>query len=287
MDGTTGSIRMAFFLNIVFTVIEIVGGFYTNSLAIISDAVHDLGDSLSLGLAWYLEKYSKRGKDQRYSYGYQRFSLVGALVNTIVLIIGSTLILTEAIPRLIHPEHSNAKGMVIFAIVGVVVNGLAVLRLRQHKSMNARVVMWHMLEDVLGWVAVLGVGITLMFTDVHILDPLLSILITLYVLYNVVRNLKKTVGLFMQAVPEDVDIEKFEDKMRGIAKVQSTHHTHVWSLDGEHHVLSTHVVVDEDTSNEEAVQIKCEIKAMTEAMDVEHITIEIERADEQCTMDES
>jgi cobalt-zinc-cadmium efflux system protein len=284
--GAVGDIKLAFFLNAAFTIFELIGGFYTNSLAIVSDAVHDLGDSFSLGAAWYLEKYSQRSQDTRYSYGYQRFSLLGALITTTVLIVGSIYVVSQAIPRLIHPEHSNAQGMIIFAIVGVVVNGLAALRLRGQKSMNARVVMWHFLEDVLGWVAVLIVGVALMFTDIHILDPLLSIVIVLYVLYNVLKNLKRTFAVLLQAVPEDIDLEKIEQRILGIEKVRSMHHTHVWSLDGEHHVLSTHVVIDPNATKDETLDIKCRIRAMTENKDIEHITIEIEFEGEDCSVRE-
>lgn len=284
--GAVGDIKLAFFLNAAFTIFELIGGFYTNSLAIVSDAVHDLGDSFSLGAAWYLEKYSQRGQDTRYSYGYQRFSLLGALVTTTVLIVGSIYVISQAIPRLIHPEHSNAQGMIIFAVVGVAVNGLAALRLRGRNSMNARVVMWHFLEDVLGWVAVLIVGITLVFSDIHVLDPILSIAIVLYVLYNVLKNLKRTLAVFLQAVPEEVDLERIEQRILGIDKVRSMHHTHVWSLDGEHHVLSTHVVIDANATKDEALDIKCRIRAMTENKDIEHITIEIEFEGEDCSVRE-
>ncbi len=195
--GTGANLRTAFFLNLVFTLLEIVGGLMTNSIAILSDAVHDLGDTLSLGLAWQLDRVAQRGRDQQFSYGYRRFSLLGAIISTVVLIIGSMFILIEAIPRLFTPEHANAQGMIFFAVLGVVVNGLAALRLRGEKSLNARAIAWHLIEDVLGWVAVLVVSIVLLFTDFYILDPLLSILITIYILYNVLKNLKQTLAVFL------------------------------------------------------------------------------------------
>jgi cobalt-zinc-cadmium efflux system protein len=279
---TVGNIKVAFFLNLAFTILEIVGGLWTNSLAILSDAVHDFGDSLSLGLAWYLERYSEREGDHRYSYGYRRFSLLGALVNTVILLVGSLFLLSEAIPRLIHPEHSNAPGMVLIAVVGILVNGLAVLRLRGDRTFNARVVAWHLLEDVLGWVAVLVVSVTLLFVDIHLLDPLLSILISVYVLYNVVGNLRKTLALFLQAVPEGVDLREIEGRLMAIDSVRSTHHTHVWSIDGQHHVLTTHVVVDPEISREDIMCIKGEIDALGRELDLLHTTVEIEYEGEQC-----
>lgn len=281
---STVNIKTAFFLNLGFTLLEVIGGLWTNSLAILSDSVHDLGDSISLGLAWYLDRYSRRDRDERFSYGYRRFSLLGALVNTIILVIGSFLILAQAVPRLIAPEHSNAQGMVVFAIVGILVNGAAVLRLRGSRSLNARVVAWHLLEDVLGWIAVLIVAVILLFTDTHILDPILSILITSYVLYNVVKNMRSTLSLFLQAVPENYDIELLEKDIGAVENVVSTHHTHIWSLDGEHHVLTTHVVVDESCSKDQVLCVREDIKNMLSGYDFSHMTVEIEFGDDDCGM---
>jgi cobalt-zinc-cadmium efflux system protein len=282
-EKTIAGIRIAFFLNISFTIIEIVGGFWTNSLAILSDALHDLGDSFSLGLSWYLEKFSLRPRDEKFSYGYRRFSLLAALINLTVLLLGSILIILEAIPRLVHPEHSNARGMVGIAIVGILVNGLAMLRLRQSgKALNIRTVMLHLLEDVLGWTAVLLVGIVLIFRDVHILDPLLSLLIIVYVLINLTRNLKKTFRLLLQGVPEDLSLTSLENEIRKIDGILSVHHTHAWSLDGEHHILTTHAVISASSNKKDIMRIKKEVRKIGLLRDVEHVTIEIEFEDEKC-----
>lgn len=281
---TTGGLRTAFGLNLAFTVLEIVVGLLTNSVAILSDAVHDLSDSLSLGLSWILERYAGREGDDRFSYGYRRFSLLGALLSTVVLIVGSLFVLAEAIPRLLDPEPTNAAGMAVFALVGIAANGAAILRLRGQRTLNARVVAWHLLEDVLGWVAVFIVGLVLLFRPFYILDAILSLMITTYVLVNVVRNLRRTASLFLQAVPEEVQLEKFEKALRNIPKVQSTHHTHVWSLDGQHHVLTAHIVVDDDTQPAELVDIKCDIRDLTQDMSLEHTTFEVEFESEECGM---
>jgi cobalt-zinc-cadmium efflux system protein len=267
-----------------FTLLEIVGGLWTNSLAILSDAVHDLGDSISLGLAWFLERYAGREGDWRYSYGYRRFSLLGALVNAIILVGGSLLVVWRAIPRLLNPEPTNAGGMVLFAILGVLVNGLAVLRLRGNKSLNARVVAWHLLEDVLGWLAVLVVAVVLLFTDLYILDPLLSLLIALYVLYNAVKNLWETLALFLQGTPRGLALDKIESELAGVDGVNSTHHTHLWSLDGEHHVLSTHLVVDENATKADLQRIKGDARQALRPFELSHITIEIENGEGDCAM---
>lgn len=284
--GQSGArLRTAFALNIGFTVLEVIVGLWTNSVAILSDSVHDLGDSITLGLSWYLEHFAGREEDARFSYGYRRFSLLGALISTVVLLSGSLWVLSKAIPRLIQPEHTNAQGMTLFALVGIAVNGLAVLRLRgKGTTMNARVVAWHLLEDVLGWVAVLIVGVTLLFVDIHILDPILSIVFTGYVLYNVVRNLRSTASLFLQAVPEEMELDAVIERFRQLPHVQDTHHTHIWSLDGEHHVLTAHIVVEDETTPAEMVDIKCDLRALTEEFSLEHTTFEIEYESEECGM---
>ncbi|MBN1217783.1 MAG: cation transporter [Anaerolineae bacterium] len=282
-DDTT-QLKLAFFLNLGFTILEIIGGVWTNSMAIVADALHDLGDSLSLAMAWFLEQYAQKGHDTHYSYGYRRYSLLGALVNTLVLIGGGLAVLSQTIPRLITPEPTNVPGMIGFALLGIVVNGLAVVRVKRGQSLNTQVVAWHLLEDVLGWIAVLVVSMVLLFTNFYILDPILSILITLYVLYNVVKNLKKTLAIFLQAVPGDVNLANMEQKIGSIAGVRSVHHTHVWSLDGDHHVLTTHVVVDDEATKAEILQIKKEALAVTGAEDFEHVTIEIEYENERCRL---
>jgi cobalt-zinc-cadmium efflux system protein len=282
--GTVRNIKVAFWLNLSFTIIEIVGGLWTNSLAILSDAVHDFGDSLSLGLAWLLESLSRRHGDHRFSYGYRRFSLLGALLNTLILIGGSVVILTQAIPRIMKPEAAYAPGMAGLALLGIVINGFAVLRLRHEQALNARVVALHLLEDVLGWIAVLIVSIVLIITELSILDPILSIVITFYILFNTIRNLRQTLSLFLQAVPENIDLVAIDAKLRLIPEVLSTHHTHVWSMDGEHHVLTTHVVIDEGTSKDDIVCIRTSIQDVLRELAFSHTTVEIEFGDDDCGM---
>jgi len=277
-----GNIRLAFFLNLVFTIIEIFGGLWTNSLAILADAIHDLGDSFALGSAWFLERLSIKKGDALYSYGYRRFSLLGALISATVLILGSVFILLHAIPRIFDPQHSYAPGMVLFAIMGIAVNGAAVLRLKGSTGINAKMVTWHLLEDVLGWAAVLAVSLILLIRDIPFLDPLLSCLITAYVLFNVLKNLGKTFGVFMQGVPEGVDLATIEKDMRSLAHVTCTHHTHIWSLDGMHHVLTTHVVVDKGATREDIMVIKDHIRNLMLTHGMDHSTVEIEYSGEEC-----
>lgn len=275
-------IKAAFFLNFSFTIIEIFGGFWTNSMAILADALHDLGDSISLGIAWYLERYSKKKPDQYYSFGYARFSLLGALINSMILIGGAILILSRAIPRVLNPEPINPKGMIVFAIIGITINGIAVLRLRKGSSLNEKVVSWHLLEDVLGWVAVLIASIVLMFVDFPIIDPVLSVLISLFVLYNVYKNLKMIMNVFLQGVPTHLSVSDIEKHISEHSGIKSAHHTHIWSMDGEKAFLSTHIVLPSDLSRDEVTTIKNEVKQMLNQNGIAHVTIEIDTEGEYC-----
>lgn len=281
---STSNIKLAFFLNLSFATLELIGGLFTNSLAILSDAVHDLGDTFALGVSWYFEKVSQKPRTDKFTYGLGRFSLLSALISSIILLLGSIYILTEAIPRLLNPEHSNAQGMIVFAVIGIVINGFAVFRLKKSTSMNEKIVFWHLFEDVLGWIAVLVTGIFIYFKDIHILDPILSILIVLFVLWNVVKNLTKTIRLFLQSVPEGISVEVLENEIKSITNIIAIHDTHVWTLDGEHHVISTHIVIDNDISNDQAVDVKCQVKELAFKNGVEHTTIELEREGEKCDL---
>lgn len=281
---STKNIRLAFFLNVGFTILEIIGGFLTNSVAILSDALHDLGDSLSLGISWYLDKKSRQKASADFTFGYRRFSLLGALINSLVLIAGSVFIVSEAISRIIEPQHSDARGMVLFAIIGVAVNGYAAYKLSSGKSMNEKVVSWHLLEDVLGWVAVLIVAIVLLFVDIHYLDPALSLLITLYVLFNVLKRLRETLFLFLEGKPRDIDLEEIKAKILRIAHVDSLHHTHLWSLDGEHHVFTTHVKLKNISRFRQIIETKEAIKEILQEYHFSHYTIETELNQENCSL---
>lgn len=277
-----GNIKIAFFLNLFFTMIEIVGGIWTNSIAILSDALHDFGDSISLGIAWYLEKYSTKKPDSRFSFGYARFSLLGALINSVILIVGSLLILYKSVFRILTPESVNAEGMLLLALMGIAINGLAVLRLKKGSSLNEKVVYWHLMEDVLGWIVVFIASVILMFVDIPILDPILSISITCYILYNVSKNLKEVLNVLLQGVPSHLSIAEIEkDIIREMGEI-SPHHIHIWSLEGERNLISMHVILKDDTKREEIVEIKRAIRELMHAKGIDHVTLEIEFASEHC-----
>lgn len=276
--GDTKNIAIAFILNSFFVIVEIIGGYLTNSIAIMSDALHDFGDSLSLGIAWGLQKKAKKGRDNKYSYGYKRFSLLGSIFLSGVLSVSSIYVLIEAIKRISAPESVDAKGMLWLAIFGIIINGSAAFRLKKGTSLNEKAVFLHIMEDVLGWGAVLIVSITMMFVDLPILDPLLSIAISIWVMSNVYKNIRETFKVLLQAIPDSVDTEALENEIKQIPEVESIHDLHIWSLDGESHIMTLHIV----TESKDKRSIKSRIIAISEKYHIVHVTIEMESADYDC-----
>lgn len=279
------NIQVAFFLNFAFTIIEIIGSIFTNSVAVLSDAIHDLGDCISLGLAWYFQKMAKKGSNNSYSYGYKRFSLLGAIINSAVLVTGSVFILTKAIPRIIHPEETHAGGMFFLAIVGILVNGAAVFRLKSGNSINERVVSLHLLEDVLGWAAILIGSIIMYFFDLPVIDPILSIAIAIFVLYNVLKNVRQSLRIILQGIPEEVDIQEISDFLKQNKQIKDIHDLHIWSIDGTYNVLTVHVVLCKVLTLEEISTLKNEIRESLIQKSIQHATIEFETSDEECGLE--
>lgn len=238
-----GNILFAAILNFTFVIIEIIGGILTNSVAILSDALHDLGDSIALFSAYIAEKQAERSPDKKRTFGYARISVFSALFSAVILITGSIFILTEAIQRLFSPEPVHATGMILLAVFGVGVNLVAFFRLSKGMSANEKVLSWHLLEDVIGWAAVLVGATIIYFTDFYIIDPLLTVGYTLFILWGVWGGLKNVMNILMQGTPAEVDIEKNKQEILSVNEVQSVHDIHVWSLDGEHNVLTCHVVL--------------------------------------------
>lgn len=285
-DSSKKNIKKAFWINLVFTVIEIVGGIYTNSLAILSDAVHDLGDSMSLGMAWYFEKYAGKQRDEKYSYGYRRYSLLSATINSLILCVGSIFLLTQAIPRLLNPQESNAQGMVVLAILGVIANGYALLGLRKSESMNARTVYLHLLEDVLGWVAVLIGALIMWWKDWPIIDPILSVAIALFILYNVYKNLRNGIRIFLQGVPKWISIKAIESAIRSFPFVHDLHDLHCWSLDGNYHVVTVHIELEKPHTMDELTRFRKEIMQALAEEKISHATIEFELSGDGCEFED-
>lgn len=269
---TEKNILLAFILNLSFSIIEFFGGLFTNSIAILSDSLHDLGDALSIGISFFLEKKSKRKADNTYTYGYVRYSVLGGVITTSILLIGSILVIIGAINRLLNPTEINYDGMIIFAIIGVILNSLAAYVTRDGDSINQKSVNLHMVEDVLGWIVVLIGAIIMNFTDIKILDSIMSIGVSLFILINALKNLKQVLDIFLEKIPKDVDLKELKEHLLAIKGVDDIHHIHIWSIDGFHNYATMHIV----TKNKDVSKIKKNIREELREHNICHAILETE-----------
>ena len=275
---TEKNILIAFLLNLSFSIFEMIGGIFTNSVAIISDSVHDLGDSFSIGLSYFLEKKSKKKPDEKYTYGYMRYSVLGAIITNTILVTGSVLVIYNAILRILNPVEINYNGMIIFAIFGVVVNFLAAFFTRDGDSLNQKAVNLHMMEDVLGWVVVLIGSFIIKFTELNVIDSILSIGVACYVLFNALTSFKDIVDLFLTKVPNNINVSELSKHILKIDGVDDIHHVHVWSMDGVNNYATMHVV----SSTKNVSLLKKSIREELEEHGINHVTIEVEGDLEEC-----
>lgn len=274
---TEKNILIAFLLNLSFSVFELFGGLFTGSIAILSDSVHDIGDSLSIGLSYILEKKSKKKPDNIYTYGYIRYSVIGSIITSTILLTGSIFVIYEAVKRLINPQEINYNGMIIISIIGVLVNTLAALATKEGDSLNQKSVNLHMLEDVLGWVVVLIGSILIKFTSITYIDAILSIGVALFILRYAARNIKEVLDLFLEKTPENIDIEELKHHLKEIKGIIDIHHIHIRSIDGYNNFMTLHAVVKKYDS-----EIKKQIKEELEEHGICHSTIELELENEEC-----
>ena len=270
------NILVAFFLNASFAVIELIGGYLTNSVAIYSDALHDFGDSLALLFSYFAEKLSHKDADNKFTFGYRRFSTLSALVNGLILLSGSIFVIYEASQRIMSPEEVSPEGMLGLAILGIAVNSFAAYRLSKDDGMNTKMVMLHLLEDLLGWVAVLIVSIVLLFKPWYVLDSILSILISLVILRGVYKNLLKVGLIFLQKFPDELEYEQLKNDVMELDLVNDIHAVKGWSIDDSTYYLRFHVQVPSDTKIGALDSLKVTIKKILRKYQVEFSTIEFE-----------
>jgi len=268
-------VRFAAFLNVAFTVIEVVGGFWTNSLAILSDALHDFGDSIALLVSWLFERGARRSPDTSRTFGYQRLSLFSAFFSASILIGGSIIIIFQAIPRLFNPEQVNAFGMVGIAVIGIIFNGAGFFLLKKGESLNEKVLSWHLLEDVLGWVGILVGSVIIYFWKFYILDPIMTLGLAAFILYNVTKNLKEAINILLQGVPKHINLEAVKNDITAIKGVIDIHDIHIWSLEGETDICTAHIVLDDETLKSPE-PTKQAIKETLQKHHIEYSTIELE-----------
>lgn len=277
------NIFLAFMLNLIFSIIEFVGGILTNSISIISDSIHDFGDAISIAVSWILEKKSEKKPDAKYTFGYARYSVLGALITSTVLLLGSVVMIYNAVPRIINPVEVNYDGMILFGILGVIINGAGAVITSHSGKLNEKSVSLHMFEDVLGWIAVFIASILMKVFDLAIIDPILSIFITLYILWHVLRNYQNIFSIFLQKAPDNIEFEKFKSELLEENKmITDIHHTHVWSLDGVNTYISLHAVVPNSVSVDDIIKIKRDIKHEAIHHSIYHTIIEIEFENEIC-----
>lgn len=273
---TEKNILIAFLLNLSFSIFELFGGLFSNSIAILSDSVHDLGDAISIGISYFLEKKSKKKADNKYTYGYIRYSVLGGVITTTILLVGSILVIIGAINRLINPVDVNYNGMIIFAVFGVIMNFIATYVTRQGDSINQRSVNLHMLEDVLGWIVVLIGAILMHFTNIRIIDPIISICVSSYILFHSIKNLRIVLDIFLEKTPKDIEIDEVKEHLLKIKGVEDIHHIHIWSIDGYKNYATMHIV----TKAKDIKALKKEIREELEEHNICHSILETE--DETC-----
>ena len=274
---TEKNILIAFLLNLTFSAVEFMGGIITGSVAILSDSVHDLGDALSIGLSFFLEKKSKKKPDEKFTYGYMRYSVLGSVITTVILLFGSLAVIYNAVMRIISPAEINYDGMIVFAVIGAAVNFIAAYFTKEGDSLNQKAVNLHMLEDVLGWVVVLIGAVIMRFTDIGIIDPLMSIGTSLFILINATKNLKEVPDFFLEKTPDGVDINEIREHLSRIDGVLDVHHIHIRSIDGYNNYITLHVVAKGDSHN-----IKHKIREELSEHGINHATIELESEHEHC-----
>ena len=263
----------AFFLNLSYAIVEFIAGGIFGSSAVLADSVHDLGDAIAIGISAFLESISNREEDSHYTLGYKRFSLLGAMVTAVILMTGSVLVILENITKLVHPQPVNDEGILWLGIIAVSINVLASLVIRKGQTKNESILSLHFLEDTLGWVAVILMAIVLRFTDWYILDPLLSLVISFFILSKAIPRFWSTLKIFLDAVPEGVDIKQVKSDLEQLDHVASINQLNLWTMDG----LEKNAIVHVCLKKMEHMEVcKEAIRAMLKDYGFQNITIEVD-----------
>jgi len=270
---TKHAVWLAFFLNLSYAIVEFIAGGIFGSSAVLADSVHDLGDAIAIGVSAFLETISNREEDSHYTLGYKRFSLLGALVTAVILMTGSVLVILENITKLFHPQAVNDEGILWLGIIAVSINVLASLVVRKGKTKNESILSLHFLEDTLGWVAVILMAIVLRFTDWYILDPLLSLVISIFILSKAIPRFWSTLKIFLDAVPEGVDIKQVKSDLERLEYVASINQLNLWTMDGLEKNAIIHVCLKEIGQMEVC---KESIRTLLKDCGFQNITIEVD-----------
>ena len=270
---TKHTVWLAFFLNLSYAIVEFIAGGIFGSSAVLADSIHDLGDAIAIGISAFLETISNREEDSHYTLGYKRFSLLGALVTAVILMTGSVLVILENITKLFHPQPVNDEGILWLGIIAVSINVLASLVVRKGKTKNESILSLHFLEDTLGWLAVILMAIVLRFTDWYILDPLLSLVISFFILSKAIPRFWSTLKIFLDAVPEGVDIKQVKSDLEQLDHVASINQLNLWTMDG----LEKNAIVHVCLKKVEHMEVcKESIRTLLKDCGFQNITIEVD-----------
>ena len=270
---TKHAVWLAFFLNLSYAIVEFIAGGLFGSSAVLADSVHDMGDAIAIGVSAFLETISNREEDSHYTLGYKRFSLLGAMVTAVILMTGSVLVILGNITKLFHPQAVNDEGILWLGIIAISVNVIASLVVRKGKTKNESILSLHFLEDTLGWVAVILMAIVLRFTDWYILDPLLSLVISIFILSKAIPRFWSTLKIFLDAVPEGVDIKQVKSDLEQLDHVASLNQLNLWTMDGLEKNAIVHVCLKEI---EQMELCKESIRSILKDCGFQNITIEVD-----------
>lgn len=281
INKTPENIKIAFLLNLAFSIVEAIGGILTNSISIISDSLHNLGDSITIGINYIFEKKSKKLPNKEYSYGYLRYTMLGSLIASFILLIGSVVIIYNVVPRLIKPLSVNYDAMIIFGIFGLLINLYATIKIMRSKEKDKKI-NTHMIEDTVIWLFILTGSICIKVFDAVIIDPILSLLIAIYILYQVYKYMKNIYNIFMEKVPKNVKIDEIKKDIEENESIDNVHHIHIWSMDGVNNYMTAHIHLNKVLSEEEIIKTKNDVKNKLMEDKINHITLEVEYFNEKC-----
>lgn len=267
------SIWLSFFLNLSYAIVEFIAGGIFGSSAVLADSVHDLGDAIAIGISALLETISNRDEDGQYTLGYKRFSLLGSMLTAVILMIGSVLVILENVTKIVHPQPVNEEGILWLGIIAVTINVLASLVVRKGKTKNESILSLHFLEDTLGWLAVILMAIILRYTDWYILDPLLSLVISIFILSKAIPRFWSTLKIFLDAVPEGVETSDLEKDLEALPNVKSVNQLSIWSMDGLENNAVVHICI---WDWEQMMETKEVVRQFLEERGVQNITIEVD-----------
>ncbi len=276
--GGKKDLLVALAITLIMMIAEVIGGLLSNSLALLSDAGHMLTDNLALLLSFFAMTFATMPATERKTFGFYRLEILAAFVNGVVLVLISLYIIYYAYLRMIHPEHVEGKLMLIIAIIGLVANVIGAFVLMKHSksSLNIRGAYLHILGDALSSVGVVIGGIIIIFTGWYLIDPILSILISLVIMYGAWSLVKESVNILLESVPAHINIDDVASEIAKIDGVQEAYHIHLWTITSGVYAMSAHVLIDDQLVSRSKELIEDIQSILSKKFNVFHSTIQLE-----------